>query len=167
MRLQTQKTIGTKRYAVDTNALVALVNHRDTWHAKAKVIFSKLDALNFTPIFLDCVMNESVSILGRRAEEQGRSDEFSTALSNLTGRVPKHEITWASKEIEPLYDDILYLVETSNGKLNFHDALIALYCQEFGVELIFSFDTDFDDIDWLTRIGDESDIPDEDEATEE
>jgi hypothetical protein len=34
----------------------------------------------------------------------------------------------------------------------FHDALIALACQELGVRLLVSFDPDFDHIPWLTRI---------------
>ena len=39
------------------------------------------------------------------------------------------------------------------------DVLIALCCRELGVGFILSFDSDFDDIDWLIRIADEGDIP--------
>jgi predicted nucleic acid-binding protein len=44
------------------------------------------------------------------------------------------------------------LVRESLGKLNFHDALIALSCRELGIGVITSFDEDFDDIAWLRRM---------------
>jgi hypothetical protein len=47
---------------------------------------------------------------------------------------------------------VIELVCNTSGVLNFHDALVALRCQEFGVEVIASFDQDFDQITWLTRI---------------
>lgn len=157
--MPTQKITGNKRYVIDTNALVALVDHRDKWHTTAKAIFSKLDNLEFVPIYFDCVMNESFSILGRRAEEQKRLQDVPSIFSDLTAFAPKQEITWVSKETERLYDDIVKLVKETKGKLNFHDALIALCCREGGLQFIFSFDKDFDDVKWLTRIADESDIP--------
>lgn len=40
----------------------------------------------------------------------------------------------------------------SAGKLNFHDALIALLCKEQHVSALVSFDRDFDDLDWLMRV---------------
>ena len=38
------------------------------------------------------------------------------------------------------------------GKLNFHDALIALVSKEMDIEYIVSFDKDFDEIEWLKRV---------------
>jgi len=51
------------------------------------------------------------------------------------------------------------LVHSSSGKLNFHDALIALTCQERDIPAIASFDADFDSIAWLTRIASVADLP--------
>jgi predicted nucleic acid-binding protein len=51
-----------------------------------------------------------------------------------------------------LYEPILALVEQSNGALNFHDALIALACQEREIAAIASFDPDFDQVPWLSRL---------------
>ena len=38
------------------------------------------------------------------------------------------------------------------GRLNYHDALMALACRELGVGFIVSFDGDCDNIAWLERI---------------
>jgi predicted nucleic acid-binding protein len=154
----TAKITGTKDIVIDTNALVAQVDARDKWHSKVQVISSKLKISGYTSVYFDCIMNETISILARRTEEQGRPDEFNSALSNLKKKVPKQLITWVSQETQRLYDDIVALVEQTIGKLNFHDALIALCCKELDIKFILSFDKDFDDIDWLTRIADESDI---------
>ena len=59
---------------------------------------------------------------------------------------------WALKDISRLYPEIISLVRASSGKLNFHDALIALVCREQGVSALVSFDRDFDELDWLSRI---------------
>ena len=73
-------------------------------------------------------------------------------LDQLDRHIPISDITWVSGEIKRLYAEILSLMRSSSGKLNFHDALIALVCREQGVGALVSFDRDFDELDWLTRI---------------
>jgi predicted nucleic acid-binding protein len=140
----TAKTTGNKRIAVDTNVLVASIYLRDKWHAKAVALLSELDKREFVPIYFDCVMNEGISIISRRLEEQGRIDELPATMSQLLTEVPESEITWISKEIQRLYQDIVDMVQQTNGALNFHDGLIALCCKELDVQFILSFDQDFD-----------------------
>jgi predicted nucleic acid-binding protein len=43
------------------------------------------------------------------------------------------------------------LVQQTEGRINFHDALIALACKELDISVIISFDNDFDEISWLER----------------
>jgi hypothetical protein len=43
-------------------------------------------------------------------------------------------------------------MRTSDGELNFNDGLIALACRERQVQLLASFDRDFDRIPWLIRV---------------
>jgi hypothetical protein len=42
--------------------------------------------------------------------------------------------------------------------LNFHDALIALYCEEAQIRFIASFDQDFDQVAGLKRIANVEDL---------
>lgn len=67
-------------------------------------------------------------------------------------QVPMGTITWLSVETRHLYDQVIALVRNTSGDLNFHDALIALGCRELGVKVMASFDQDFDQIAWLTRV---------------
>jgi uncharacterized protein len=160
MPLLTAITLKNKRIAVDSNVLVALIDANDKWHDKAEAIFLELRSHQFEPVYFDCVMNETINVLGRRTKEQGRTDQLPTLLSDLVNRVSADVMTWISQETQRLYQQIIQMVLQHKGELNFHDALIALSCQELDVPFIFSFDTDFDDVDWLIRIADTNDIPD-------
>lgn len=90
--------------------------------------------------------------MGRRFEERGRTNEFGEVLRKLKKLVPGRLITWVYPRVPELYRAILNLVEEHKGKLNFHDALIALVSKEMEIEYIVSFDRDFDEIEWLRRI---------------
>ncbi len=137
---------------IDSNVLVGLVDERDKWHSQAYGLMSALATHGVGPIYLDCVVNETITVLARRAQEQHRSSEFSALLSTLLTKVPATDITWISANLRQFYDDIIALVSQHLGSLHFNDALIALAAKELGIEAIASFDEDFDSISWLTRV---------------
>jgi len=57
-----------------------------------------------------------------------------------------------------LYAQIIALIRSSSGALNFNDALIALACRERGIEAIVSFDEDFDQVEGLRRLARPEDL---------
>ena len=83
--------------------MVAVCDSNDKWHPKAVDILSKLKSANFVPLYFDCVMNETISVLARRTEEQKRTEDFQPALDYLLKNVPEEAIEWVSKEIQRLY----------------------------------------------------------------
>jgi len=103
-------------------------------------------------IYFDCVVNETVSVLVRRIYEQQRLEQLCPLLDQLHECVPVCDMTWIAGESKRFYAEIMRLVRNSSGKLNYHDALLALICCEQGVDALVSFDRDFDELDWLTRI---------------
>ena len=62
------------------------------------------------------------------------------------------DILWILPDVPILYPEIIRLVQSSNGELNFNDALIALSCHNRNIPFIASFDPDFDKLEWLKRI---------------
>jgi predicted nucleic acid-binding protein len=141
-----------KCVAIDTNVLVALVDSHDKWHDRAVALRDALKATQSELIYFDSVVNETISVLARRAEEQKRTQQFASLLDVLLQQVPATTITWLSAETQRLYDRVIGLIRETSGVLNFHDALIVLGCQELGIAILVSFDRDFDQISWLTRI---------------
>ena len=72
-------------------------------------------------------------------------------MVELRKRVPEELITWISGNIQRWYGQVIGLVQQSEGRINFHDALIALACKELDINVVVSFDGDFDEISWLAR----------------
>lgn len=140
---------------IDANVLVGLLDARDKWHDAAAAIRDALDRADAELVYFDCVLNEAISVMARRAHEQRRIEQFDALLDELTDLIPVGDIAWISGEIQRLYDQVLDLVRSSAGELNFHDALMALVCRELGVSVIISFDQDFD---WLTRVGSAAEV---------
>jgi len=147
-----------KQAVIDSNILVALVDKQDKWHVRAQAIFTSLEIEAISIIYFDCVLNETISVLGRRVEEQKRPEQFPMLLDELLRRVSIDKITWVSPEIRRLYLDIIELIRQHSGVLNFHDALIALICRESGINTIISFDQDFSRITWLKTIKQTDDV---------
>jgi predicted nucleic acid-binding protein len=138
---------------VDTNVLVAMVDGRDNWHIRTENFIEQLEReQNMQLVYFDCVLNETLSVLGRRLEEQKRLHEFIGLVERVQTLIPDTLIVWVSSDIRRLYAEIITLMKQTSGKLNFHDALIALKCRELNIESILSFDKDFDQIDWVKRI---------------
>ncbi len=138
---------------LDTNVLVALVDRLDKWHAGAEALREAFRAENAGLVYFDPVINEALSVLARRAIEQKRPrEEISDLLDALMDLVPKEAITWVSSETQRLYDQVVALIRNTSGELNFHDALIALNCRLCGIRVLASFDRDFDQVEWLTRV---------------
>jgi predicted nucleic acid-binding protein len=141
-----------KQVLIDTNVLVALVDTRDTWHARAQAVREALKTTAVSLAYCDVVLNEAIGVLARRAQEQRRVDQFAGLVHTLLHAVPSDIIVWLSSETQRLYAQVIELVQSTSGDLNFHDALIALGCRLLGIEVIASFDRDFEQIAWLTRV---------------
>ena len=73
-------------------------------------------------------------------------------LDRLNDQGPAEAITWILPDVPRLYPEVLNLIRSSSGELNFNDALIALACRERGIPAIGSFDADFDQVPWLYRL---------------
>jgi predicted nucleic acid-binding protein len=144
---------------VDASLVVALADTRDKWHAGAAALRDALLASGAELVYFDCVVNESVSVLGRRAEEQGRSDQFDLLLDRLITLIPEARITWIAAAGKRLYSDVLEICRDHQGRLNFNDGLISLASRELGVRFIVSFDADFDEVAWLARVASPAQLP--------
>jgi len=104
------------------------------------------------------VISESVSVAVRRLYEKNRADEIEPLLNRLETEFTTDAITWILPDVPRLYPKIITLMKNSGGELNFHDALIALACQERGIPAIASFDADFDQLPWLRRFAIPADL---------
>jgi predicted nucleic acid-binding protein len=144
--------------AFDTSLLVGLLDPQDLWHDQAVALETALQSAGLQAVYFDCVIAETASIATRRLREKKRFAEIDSLLDQIIANFPPETITWIGADVPALQSDILSLVRTSQGELNFNDALIALACQEREIELIASFDRDFDQVSWLQRLAEPGDV---------
>ncbi len=144
--------------AFDTSVLIGLLDPRDLWHSQAVALHSALQSADLTGIYFDCVVAETVSTAIRRLREKKRMAEIDPLLGQIITNFPPDSPTWVSLDIPALYSEILSLIRSSEGELNFNDALIALACREREIPFIASFDRDFDQICWVQRLAHPGDL---------
>ena len=110
-----------KKTVIDANILIALIDEKDKWHSKATAIAKVLEERKWEIIYLDCVMNEVISVLGKRLEERKESNKFESILKKLENIVPEEDIEWLYPEIPTMYSKIIQLIKEKQGKFSFHD----------------------------------------------
>jgi predicted nucleic acid-binding protein len=137
---------------LDTSIVVPRLDERDTLREPAVKLWTALEREGWQVIFFDCVANETISVLCRRFTERQQLDAWPDAFTRFQAFCRLHPPSWSSPHIPDLFATILDLVSQHQGRLNFHDALLALEARELGIPYIASFDADFDAISWLKRI---------------
>lgn len=148
------------RVAVDTSVLVAQIDEKDVWHKQALAIADRLLQTDVELVYFDCVINETLTVLCRRFYERNKDEEKDVRyfLDNFAAEIGKEDISWIYPAVKRYYDDCLALIRDHSGKVNFHDALIAIAAKELNISHIVSFDKDFDLFSWLRRIGKVQDV---------
>lgn len=138
---------------LDTNYLIGLYDEQDIWHDRAREIHSLLEQHRLSAYYLDCVLNELFTVLARRWRERHRPESFGNIIERLNQAIPSSDIVWAYPNLPNWYDQCLAIMMETQGLLNFHDCLIVLACQEFGFSALISFDSGFDMISTVNRLG--------------
>lgn len=142
---------------LDANYILAILDQNDIHHKLAIDIDNKIQAVFDDILYLDCVINEVVSVIIKRLKGRKKKELIPDYLKRFHRLIPKTSITWIYPEIEDYYERVLKTVIESQGNLNFHDALIVLVASEFEISHIVSFDKGFDKTK-LKRIKDARDI---------
>lgn len=144
---------------IDTSVLVGLYDKNDTWYHQAKTLMDKFKGSSLDLVILDCVVNETFTVLARRLEERKKHKVLVSTLTEVKSDLPKDKITKSYEFLETEYEKIIDRIIDSKGKINFHDSLIITFALSEGISFIASFDEDFDTVPGMTRIFDPVKIP--------
>ena len=147
------------KVGIDTSVLIGLLDPKDVWHDAATALKEALQGHQAEIAVFDCVLAEAISTMARRIHEQRRAADLKHLLSRILTDYPLDDILWVLPDVPALYGEIVELVRSFGGELNFNDALIALACQEREIGFIASFDRDFDRVSWLQRLADAGTVP--------
>jgi predicted nucleic acid-binding protein len=136
---------------VDTSFLVAQLDERDVHHASAKAVHVRLRAEAAAYVYLDCVVNEAVTVLARRALE--RKVDPRPLVRQLREAIPASLLDWTGGELPRLWERVLDALEDHGGRLSFNDCLLVLIAKDEGIPWVASFDRSLDRVDGVKRVG--------------
>jgi len=139
------------RVLVDASFLVAQLDERDLHHQTAKALHELFRRRDVAYIYLDCVVNEAVTVLARRALE--RKVDPRPIIRRLRREIPTEMLDWTGPELPRLWERALDTLEEYKGRLSFHDCLLVLVSKEGGIEWVASFDQRLDQVSGLKRVG--------------
>ena len=145
--------------SLDTSILISLLDSQDIWHKPAIALEEALKVNQSDVAIFDCVLAEVISTLVRRIYEKRRVADLDQLITHIVTNYPTDDVLWVLPDVPILYNEIIELVRSSRGELNFNDALIALSCRNRNIPFIVSFDRDFDQITWVQRVAHPDDLP--------
>lgn len=144
----------TNKIIVDTNIIVGLYDEKDVWNKQAKCLMENFKKASLDLLLLDCVVNETFTVLARRLNEGKRKANLISTFKKLKIDMSGDKITKSYQLLETNYDEVVNRIVESEGKINFHDALIVTFALHQNISIIASFDTNFDGIVGITRFFD-------------
>lgn len=139
------------RVIVDTSFLVAQLDELDVHHQTAKALHELFRKRDVAYIYLDCVVNETVTVLARRALD--RKLDPIPIIKRLRREIPQNILDWSGTELPRLWEQVLNTLEMFKARLSFNDCLLVIVSHEGGIQWIASFDRGFDQVRGLKRVG--------------
>lgn len=127
--------------ALDANVIVALLYAADAHHERAQELIDRLQARGYTPVFVDFLVFEALSVLCRRAAQRKTDPpNLTAALHVIRGWFDTSEVRFLSAEAQRLSGTLLDVVEETCGQLNSNDALLVALSREQSLECVATFD---------------------------
>ncbi len=146
----------TDKVLVDASFLVVQLDERDVHHRAARALHEEFRAREAAYIYLDFVVNETVTVLARRARE--RKLESKPIIRRVRSELPVAQLAWTGSEVPRLWERALDTLEEHQGHLSLNDCLLTLIAQEGGVQWVASFDKGFDRVPGIKLIGKAADF---------
>ena len=138
---------------LDANVLVALLYQADVHHERARELADQLEADGHTLVLLDVLVYEAVSVLCRRARERKTSaPDLLKVLAAVRGWFDEGVVRFVGEEASRLVADVLDVIETTEGTLNFNDALLVVLDREGVIDNLASFNAGFDTVPGFRRL---------------
>ena len=137
---------------LDANVLVAWIDAADSLHGRARDLMARLERAGTEPVLLDVLIGETISVLCRRFRERRQGAGLAPILADLRQRLDPSAITWVGGEVQRVFPEILELVSTTEGRINFNDALLAVLQREGRIGAVASFDAGFDHVAGFIRV---------------
>ena len=124
----------------DSSFFIGLVDKKDKWHDMALAVSEEI---NEEMMVSDLVISESVTSIGSRSGGKAGQKLYEFFVDNCHIEYVDEEILREGMEVFLRYD----------GKLSLPDSVSVIMMRRKGISRIVSFDSDFDRVDGVKRVG--------------
>lgn len=126
---------------LDANVLVGYLDVNDALHARSLAVFEQLESTGNTPLMLDILVAEAVSVVCRRTQQRKTNPpDLGAIIAKVMNLLEHGDIDFVSRNDEDRFRKVLDLVEASNGALNFHDATLLVLQEDGTIGPVATFD---------------------------
>jgi len=126
---------------LDANVLVGYFDQNDALHRQALAVIQEVKETGDTPIMLDFLVAEAVSVLCRRTQQRKTNPpDLGAILADVKDILEQGRINFVSENVESRFGKVLDLVQRSNGVLNFHDATLLVSQEDGTIGPVATFD---------------------------
>lgn len=131
------------QYVLDSNFLIALLDTADVHHPRAASLYERLETAKPQLFISDVLINEVLSVFAKRCEAKSKLSQFKVFARAFQQTIHDWPILCLYELATPHYKDLVTIMVRSEGRLNFHDALLWLFLREVPQVTLVSFDQDF------------------------
>ncbi|MEE9223671.1 MAG: PIN domain-containing protein [Thermoplasmata archaeon] len=124
----------------DSSFFIGLVDKKDKWHDQALALS---ESINEEMMVSDLVISESVTLAGSRSGGKTGQKLYLFFVDNCHIEYVDEDILREGMDVFLRYD----------GKLSIPDSVSVVLMRRMGISRIASFDSDFDRVDGIRRVG--------------
>ncbi len=126
---------------LDANVLVGYFDQNDTLHRQSLEVMKKIKETGDTPIMLDFLVAEAVSVICRRTQQRkSNPPDLRGIVADVKAIFDQGRIDFVTENIEGRFGRVLDVIHESNGALNFHDATLLALQQDGVIDAVATFD---------------------------
>ena len=142
-----------REVVLDANVIVAWLDDADALAPRARELLQRLKEEGAELVLVDIAVTEAISVLCRRAKQRRTSPpDLAAAIAKVRSWAERGVIRWLAREHERVMPDVLAIVESTAGALNFNDGLLAVLQREAVIGEVASFDGGLDAFAGFARL---------------
>ena len=146
--------MNSEQYFLDASFLIALIDSTDVHHARANLLKQMLINSDKEIFLSDVLVNEVMTGLKSRCRKGNRAGQFPLMAKKVADFMVDQPILCLYELINQNYGRLISMMVQSDGKMSFHDCLIAFFLKQIPEVTLVTFDKDFNEVKGLKILSD-------------
>lgn len=126
---------------LDANVVIGHLDDQDSLHDRAEALAERIRANGDTLQVIDLTLQEAISVLCRRTTQRKQNPpNLAQILQRVRVWLERGLVGFTQSKLEPLFSEVLELIELSGGALNYNDAALVVLQQRGLIGEVATFD---------------------------